>query len=108
MNTVKISNYLTDIDWSYDELSEYVDELLVTKREKDGAMAMIKGENFRKVVLAMKSICNELNSNELKKVELYDKMIADRRKGADAINAISAEERKARAKKAAAARWAKN
>lgn len=42
-----------------------------------------------------------------KKAFLYDKMIADRRKGADKINAISAEERKARAKKAAAARWSK-
>lgn len=42
-----------------------------------------------------------------KKAELYDKMIADRRKGANVINNIPAEDRKKRAQKAAAARWNK-
>lgn len=43
----------------------------------------------------------------VRKAALYDKMIEDRRKGARAVNSISAEERKARAKKAAKARWSK-
>ena len=43
----------------------------------------------------------------LRKAEEYDKMISARRKGAEIANNISPEERTARAKKAAAARWGK-
>ncbi|MCR5700192.1 MAG: hypothetical protein K6G49_02050 [Candidatus Saccharibacteria bacterium] len=40
-----------------------------------------------------------------KKALLYDKMIEDRRKGANIVNNIPKEERKKRAQAAAAARW---
>lgn len=46
-------------------------------------------------------------SEMAQKATAYDKMIEARRKGAEKANAISAEERKARAKKAAKARWQK-
>lgn len=53
----------------------------------------------------------EISESELKelrdKAQKYDQMIAARRKGAKMANAISAEERSERAKKAVAARWAK-
>ena len=42
-----------------------------------------------------------------KKADLYDKMIETRRKGAQKTNNISPEQRRLRAKKAAAARWGK-
>lgn len=42
-----------------------------------------------------------------RKAHLYDKMVEARRRGAEKANAVSADERKARAIKAAKARWAK-
>lgn len=41
------------------------------------------------------------------KARLYDEMIESRRKGAEIVNNISPEARRARAKKAAEARWKK-
>lgn len=42
-----------------------------------------------------------------RKALLYDKMVDARRKGAQKTNNITPEQRSARAKKAAAARWGK-
>ena len=55
----------------------------------------------------MPTISQKRYDKLLKKEKLADKYLADRRKGAAKINAISAEEKTARAKKAAAARWIK-
>ena len=55
----------------------------------------------------MPNISQKRYEELLEKERQFDKYLADRRKGAAKINNISAEERKARAKKAAAARWAK-
>lgn len=41
------------------------------------------------------------------KLEKYEKMIADRRRGAEITNNVPAEVRRARAKKAVEARWKK-
>ena len=56
----------------------------------------------------MPTISQERYDELLEKERQFDKYLADRRKGAAKINNISPEERKARARKAAAARWAKS
>lgn len=55
----------------------------------------------------MPTISQERYNELLEKERQLEKYLTDRRKGAAKINAISKEERQARARKAAAARWAK-
>lgn len=54
----------------------------------------------------MPTISQKRYDELLKKEKQLDKYLADRRKGAAKANNISPEERQARARKAAAARWA--
>ena len=49
----------------------------------------------------------ELDEETKAKLAKYEKMIADRRRGAEITNNVPAEVRKARAKKAVEARWKK-
>lgn len=86
-------------DYDEPQLREITIEQFVAEARKEGCDDFAIAER----------LINESDvfGDAFEKAALYDSMIADRRKGADATNAISPEARKERAKKAAAARWHK-